>query len=428
MLRSYEPRFFLDRCFLSELPSEVADAVDSRGLAMRGEQKKVSFVGVILTNDTLNIFLPRSSVVPSCKTQKFQVASNVMLAIEKYFRSSSKTLINQSDEGNDHKHLMQLTLLKNLFLDFIQNGIYSKHKQVGRINQGKTNWKKTVNRFNPMHEREGQSVYIDYYGINREYFSICEVAKIHAKVIRIIYKNFSWLLLGAQHIDVSELSDYQNPSGDINFQILQLRREISVTYFDRDIRLINMLIDFLEKLSGLNRSPFAIGLTKFHFCWEAMLASVLEFVEPINSKLPIPVYIKENGRELAMDAGMRTDIFMHDHTERLISIVDAKYYAATEAKDSPRWKDIVKQLFYEQAIESLALNASIKNVFVFPGNRNNLNRVVLKNRHLNKQKVSSFAHKFKPIYCYYVNPLEVMEYYIKNKKMEDFSLTLLANR
>ena len=151
-------------------------------------------------------------------------------------------------------------------------------------------------------------------------------------------------------------------------------------------------------------------------------------MEPVNSKLPFPVYITANNDEWeAMDARMRTDIFMHDHTEKLVAIVDAKYYAATEAKDSPGWGDIVKQLFYEQAIESLGLNATIKNIFVFPGSRNNIHRISLKNRHISKKEASSFVDKFKPIYCYYVDPLTVMENYTKNKKMDDFSVTLLSN-
>jgi len=428
MLRAGEPRFFSDRCFLFELPSDVATLIASKGLMLQGDLERVSFVGVILDHDNVNIFLPRSSILPSGKAQRYQVASNVMLAIEKYGRSSAKTLINEVDEGRGYKNLAQLTLLKELLTDFIQNGIYSKRKQVRRINQGKVDWKKTVNGFNPYPGRDGQPVYIDNYGVNREYFSNCEVAKIHAKVIRIIDKKISWLLLGAQRLDALALSEYQEPSGDVDCQILQLRREIATTYSDRDIRLLRMLVGFLESLAGLNRSPFAIGLTKFHFCWEAMLAAVLEFVEPVNSRLPYPVYINANEDELeALDTGMRTDIFMHDHTKKLIAVVDAKYYAATQAKDSPRWGDIVKQLFYEQAIESLGLNAAIKNIFVFPGNGNNIHHVALKNRSINKQEASSFVDKFKPIYCYYVDPLEVVENYTKNKKMRDFSFTLLQN-
>ena len=428
MLRAGEPNFFLDRCFLSELPSEVATAVASKGLTLQGDSERVSFVGVILNNDSVNIFLPRSSILPSGKAQTYQVASNVMLAIEKYGRSSAKTLINQVDEGSGYKNLAQLTLLKELLTDFIQNGIYSKRKQIRRINQGKVDWKKTVNGFNPYPSRDGQPVYIDTYGVNREDFSNCEVAKIHAKVISIIDQRISWLLLGDRRLDTLALREYQKPTGEVGYQILQLRREIATTYSDRDIRLLRMLIDFLERLAGLNESPLVIGLTKFHFCWEAMLAKVLEFVEPVNSKLPFPVYVDSAGCELpANPSSMITDIFMHDHARRVIAVVDAKYYAATKASDSPRWKDIVKQLFYDQAIETLSLNASIKNIFVFPGNEGNMKKVAVRRRDVDKQGTVSFVDKFKPIYCYYVDPLAVIESYTKNKKMAEFSVTLLQS-
>jgi hypothetical protein len=428
MLYTGEPRFYLDRCFLSELPKEIASAMESLGLILQGEVKRISFVGVILIYDSVNVFLPRSSVLPLGKINKYQVASHVMLAIEKYGRSSDKTLVNQSNEGLGHKNMTQLTLLKDLLADFMQNGIYSKRKQIRRINQGKTDWKKTINSLYPFIDKDSRPVYIDNFGINKEYFSSCEIAKIHAEVIRSINRNLSWLLLGASHLETLALSEYQKPSGDIDCQISQLRQEIAITYSDRDIRLLGMLVDFLETLTGMNRSPFAIGLTKFHFCWEAMLASVLEFVEPVNSKLPIPVYINADNEVLAArDTGLRTDIFMYDRTNKIIAVVDAKYYAATKAKDSPGWRDIVKQLFYVQAIESMALNTAIKNIFVFPGNENNIQRVVLKNRGTFKQENLLFAEKFKPIYCYYVDPLSVVENYVKNKKMSDFSFTLLHN-
>ena len=426
MLRVGEPCFYLDRCSLSELPADVATAVASKRLTLQGDLQRVSFVGVILNNDSVNIFLPRSSILPSGKAQGHQVASSVMLAIEKYGRSSEKTLINQVDEGSGYKNIAQLTLLKELLTDFIQNGIYSKRKQVRRINQGKVDWKKTVNGFNPYPSREGQPVYIDTYGVSREDFSNCEVAKIHAKVISIIDQRISWLLLGDQRLDTAALREYQKPTGEVDYQILQLRREIATTYSDRDIRLLRMLIDFLERLTGLNESPLVIGLTKFHFCWEAMLAKVLEFVEPVNSKLPFPVYVDIADCELpANPSSMVTDIFMHDHARRAIAVVDAKYYAATKASDSPRWKDIVKQLFYDQAIETLSLNTSIKNIFVFPGNEGSMKKVAVRRRALDKQGAVSFVDKFRPIYCYYVDPLAVIENYTKNKKMAEFSTILL---
>jgi len=426
MLNDGELIFFLDRCYLSELPINLAFELKSNDLILKGDSQRVSFVGVIFMGDTVNIFLPRSSILPKDNKQKFHVASNIILAIEKYGRASSKTIIQQKDEGIGDKNLMKLSLLKNLLIDYSQNGIYSKRQSVLRRNRGKTNWKMTVNGFNPYPSQDGQPVYIDSYGVNREYYSECEIAKIHAQVIRKINEKISWLLMGGQRLEVWGLRDYRAPNGDIESQILQLRQEIAKTYSDRDIILLKMLIDFLENLSDLNQSNFVIGMTKFHFCWEAMLARVVEHVELVNSRLPFPVYITKEGTELpAIDSSMRTDIFMHDRTHKVIAVVDAKYYSATHANNSPRWKDIVKQLFYEKAVQTLLIDASIKNIFVFPGSVGNINHLVMKKRDSDSLVIGPFADEFKPIYCYYADPMEVVKSYIKNKKMAHLSAEIL---
>jgi len=199
-------------------------------------------------------------------------------------------------------------------------------------------------------------------------------------------------------------------------------------YSDRDIRLLKLLIQYLQADSGKESSTFIAGLEKFHFCWEHMLGKVLKCTVNLNSKLPAPAYIDIDGRVLtANKKGMRTDIILHDEHKNKYTIADAKYYAASNVGNAPGWGDIVKQLFYEKALKTLDADASIKNVFVFPGIDGNLKEARVRSRQKSTDESHIFINDFEPIYCYYTDPMLVIKNYLKGDKMTELTNELLRS-
>ncbi len=420
------PEIYFDRALLSSLPDHLAKEIKRRELILGNKVKKVSFVGMLVVNDSTCVFLPRS-VKNDIQEQQLSLASNTLKAVTKYGKEEKKN-IDIMDDGDGRLGLGQLSIIFELLDDFRQNGIYTTRRDIGKLNLGKPDWKRTVNRVTPFPTKNGQPVYLDTYGIKRQYFNNCEIAIIHADVIHQLDIHFSWVVTGTLQAIAPELKDYSSPKGSIAHQISRLTNELNQTYSDRDIRLLKLLIRYLKKNIGTDSANLIVGVKNFHFCWEHMLGKVLDHTVNLNRKLPAPVYIDKDGEVLTADKkGMRTDIIMHNKFTNKYTIVDAKYYAATEVTNAPGWGDIVKQLFYEKALKTLDIEASIKNSFIFPGQSGNLKEVRIRDRQKSTENTPVYIEDFKPIYCYYTDPIEVIEHYLKGKKMNQLTHDLLMH-
>jgi hypothetical protein len=421
---SHGPTIFLDRALLSKLPSNVAKKLSSSGLTTSGYIEKVSFVGLMMVNNQSYVFLPRGTNLEK-QEEKIVNASNTLKAVEKYSRIS-KTKIDLFDEGKGERKLNKLSLIRNLLDDFRQNGIYTKRRTINKLNFGKTYWKKTVNKISPYPSVEGNPVYLDTYGSKKRYFNDCEIAVIHAHVISKLDMNFSWLVTGNLKPLAPELIVYGLPRGDSSYQLSRLKNELSQTYSDRDINILKLLIQYVKSEAGSDQSNFIVGLSNFHFCWEYMLGQVLKYTVSLNNKLPAPAYIDNDGNVLiANEKSMRTDIILHDEGNQQCTVVDAKYYGATTVGTAPGWGDIVKQLFYEKALSKLDINWTIKNAFIFPGCEPYLAKAMIRDRLNSTQSNHVFIDDFKPIYCYYANPMEVVSKFITGNKMAELTEQLI---
>lgn len=418
------PAIFFDRTPLSQLPLEIAEVLENRQLYSRGDNKKSSFVGVLLTDTRAAVFLPRSSELIQ-PDQELIFASRILKSVDLYGKNS-ETRVDSNDDGDGRTGLTQLSLIFLLLDDFRQNGIYSQRNSICNVNRGRADWARTIKRVKPYPNKSGQPIYLDYYGIENQYFSTCEVAAIHAGVIRELEKKFSWLLTGAEHPIAAELRGYSRPHPE---PIARLKKELTTAYSDRDIRLLKALIKYLEVDSGSECASFLAGLENFHFCWEHMLGKVLKYnkTSQYNKILPAPVYIDIHGNNLNADnKSMRADIILHDDAGGRCTVADAKYYSATSQRDAPGWGDIVKQLFYEKALNELGeIECDVKNAFIFPGVNGLLSTVKIRDRTVGISKKTVFLDSFKPIYCYYIDPMEVVKCYVEGRVMKDLTEALL---
>jgi len=420
------PSIYTDRTLLADLPEGVRRQLSFRGLHTKGKYKKASFVGVIIDSGSTSVFLPRSVEQVPTET-RIQYACSTLKAVSRYSREGN-AYIDSADGGEGEYGLEQLETVFALLEDYRHNGIYSRRLAVRKRNSGRIDWGRTLKSTTPYPDSVGAPIYLDYHGLIKQYADSCEVAAIHASVIRELDSQFSWLFSGQSHPIANELSDYPEPKVD---KVARLRRELSISYSDRDVRLLKLLIRYSERQSGNEHSAFVAGLGKFHFCWEHMLGRVLSYnvTHKINSVLPAPVYINTEGKELsANEKSMRTDIILHDPSSEKCAVADAKYYAATIANNSPGWSDIVKQLFYEKALSTLSeIPESIKNVFIFPGVEAHLKEVRLRSRDVGSSDSYDFIEGFKPIYCIYVDPMEVIDNYVAGQKMVKLTEQVLTS-
>lgn len=414
---------YLDRSVASSIPDDIRSELISRDLIAEDGMNRISFCGVMMVDGHVSIFMPRASEYSHLpKNHQVSLAALTMKAMEKYGRDKS-TRIDLKDEPDGSRGLGQLSLIRKLLDDFRQYGIYSRRKVIRKINNARPDWKRTISRSIPLEGLGKVPIYLDIQCTQKRYFTDSIISAIHAKVIRNLDKDFSWMLTGRLGLIAPELNDFPEPVSNISYQLNLLRNELHQVYADRDIRLLKDLINYLANFSGREVNNFIAGVKDFHFAWEHMLRQILENKVELNSQLPAPAYIDVNGKVItANEKSMRTDIILE--TQGIIAVVDAKYYAATSPENAPGWPDMVKQFFYAKALKLIRPRSKIRNYFVFPSKIGILSEARLRDRILTHDHF--YDEEFAPITCEYVCPIEVLDHYTTGKKMSRLSKKLLS--
>ena len=420
--------FYNDRTPADALPLHLKEIMAGRGLISTDGHNLVSFCGMQVDSNGINLFLPRSCEIEhkNYPTQ-IKIASQLMQSIERYGRESS-TAVDPMDDGDGITGLEQLSLIKALLVDYRNNGLYSRRQVLKTKNTGKPDWKNTISQGVPFPNSKNQPVFLDIFGSKRQYFSNSEVSRIHASVIRRLDSKFAWLLGEQRSSSAQELKDTPKPQGDIKCQLLILQRELSLIYSEREINLLNKLSKILKQDSGELAGNFIVGLQRFHHAWEYMLKKILENTVDLNSKLPAPVYIyKDGSTKNAFDRGMRADIFLMHSEINQITIIDAKYYAAQTVESSPGWSDLVKQFFYAKALQTSFPEFMVFNAFIFPGKSKIFKQVKMKSRSQSIELTEDIDLQFPPIDCYYICPLLVIEHFLTGTRISQKQLSQIIN-
>jgi hypothetical protein len=415
--------FYNDKSPSVEFEPELLAILLMKGLVSNSGRKLVSFCGFIIRDNTVNIFLPREILIYNYDiNEKLAMAADLMRGIDKYGKNS-KTSINSNENGDNVINLGSLSLIRYLFDDYARRGLYSQKIKTSTLNNGKPNWKKTVSGFDAYPNKSNQMVYLNTHCTKSQTQSSNLIASIQANVLSTLDLNFSWLITGKHGYISPELRSIQQPFGNKTWQITMLKRELSLVYAENDVKLISSLIRCLESDIGLERNEYFCGLTDFHYAWESMLNSVLSNTIPLNSLLPAPVYVKNDG-SLQSEAkrNMRIDICLEHPDKKHIVIIDAKYYGAGSG-EVPGWPDLVKQFFYEKAVSLIYDDKyTFSNIFVFPGQSGPFKYVVMKDR----ESDDYYPEIFPPISCMYICPSIVISHYVKGEIMMDFVRQLMS--
>lgn len=415
---------YQDRCHLSKVP-ELLKVTLKRHHLLLEKDNTVSFSGMVISEGSAHVFLPRNTPLPENNTDEAKVcAASTLNAIHKYSQNSDSARFSL-DGGNDIIGEIQLGLILALFNDYQKMGIYTHRKTESKLNTGKPNWSKTVSRSICFPSSSGP-IYLDLWGRRQINTTNNEITKIHAYVLTKLSAKFGWITSNS-HFLSKELEHIPPPRNKENAFISQLTTELNNVYSDRDIWLLKALIKYLKLESGGDQSQEVMGIRSFHVMWENMLSHVLDYTVKMNSQLPRPAYtIKIDNREEVTPASrknQRIDIVLKSQEENRYCVVDAKYYGATSIESAPGWHDIVKQFFYVKALKVIVpADSNINNAFIFPGKDGVIKAVNMQNEATEELLQSDYPE----ITCYYLPPLEVIDHYLKNKKMPIFSQRLLA--
>ncbi|MFS1922463.1 LlaJI family restriction endonuclease [Vibrio lentus] len=409
-----------DRDPLRTLSKELQIELKERGLVTVGG-KNVSFCGLIYSDGKLHAFLPRAtSIALTTQEEKILLASEMMAAVHRY-STTKNNQVNANDEGSDFSGLNRLSAVLWLLNDFRINGLFCKRKQRKVVNSGKADWKKTISRRTAFLSSNGP-IYLDIDSELSYRFIGDEISRIHADVIGKLDDQFSWLISQKKSHISSSLQSVPKPSGKTQAQIAHLKAQRHSHYATRDIELINYLIVLLEEIRGKGNNNFVMGMKHFHGMWEAMLNETLSWTVKVNSELPIPAYKLNDGSIVeAPSKGQRTDIVLRRPNTDQFAVADAKYYETRKStKSAPGWPDLVKQFFYAKALGVYSDSAQVSNAFIFPGESGVITSAHMKNRQTGDLEDTEYP----AIKCLYVCPRQVIQHYIKGKKLTQLSENL----
>jgi hypothetical protein len=338
---------------------EVARSLRARwSLMMENKKELVAWVGIARAcgNDSV-VFLPHGGPARN------EFASRLMSAIVRFARENRRSGEALHDNGPN-----QAALLADLAADFRDHGIYFERERVRTRNSGKPDWGRTARQTMAFPDSDDRPIYLEIATTRPATATTNVIATIQRDVISELARDHGWWL--RDHLGSRELP---RPVRAIpwprHIWPALLRSARRGLYQERAIRLVRMLLAYLEIDEKTGDGGVICGVSDFSTMWEAMLRDVLPRVDTRwNDELPGPYYFKTAGAPEA-SGRMQMDIVVR-HDRRLL-VIDAKYYRATSVGLAPGWADIVKQLYYVKALETVrsARNMKIGTAFIFPGIR-----------------------------------------------------------
>ena len=400
-----------------ELSPEILAILQSSGVIRaididqtnKNPEKFISFCGIVQHTSGILVFLPKSHPKPSVKDRK-STAKSILSCINKYFGGKQSDLKANGDEGLVGSP-ERLSLYKDIVEDYRKNGLYRAQEKVRkRINSGKIDWKSTIKRVLPIFSKNGALVYPSFITNNYRQSSTNLIARIHAAIVNEIDENLGWWFADNDiERAAPELRGSLLPSEDRTKLVAALCAELAVTFTDRQIRLLQNLIAYLnDKQSFTVLGNNAIGVRRFEYIWEHMIEHAIgPSSQSLKRSLPSPVYIDSLSKvTLISGKSGRIDTLIHEGN--CVAIVDAKYYQMSGPTLAPGWPDLVKQYFYERLVKSACAQATIGNYFIAPrSNSNNSPLTATMGRATSGDKVE-LAAIFPPIGLIYQCPREMI--------------------
>lgn len=407
-----EPEILADRIPLSHLQAtkpEIAAFLAKHNIGKTDTKETVHFCGLAsAAGKGAVFFLPRHA---RQKTKEdIRTAGMTMRALARFGRDveSRKGV---ARDPNDNATLA--ALIADLAEDFRDNGIYSERARYRTRSSGKPDWKNTIVSERPFFTEGNVAIFPEMRTTKTLDSHSNPLALIQAAVMREITETHSWWLEGARSRE-SELRSFRTPVMPRFLWPAALRSLLPGLYANRPVFLAKALIDYIEETAGHSEGSFVCGVEDFSAVWEHMLRKVLPGVEHgWNTRLPKLGYVrKEDGILEMQERGMQTDIIIREDNH--LTIVDAKYYAATGRGSVPGWQDIVKQLYYQMALEKVVSGESVSNCFAFPAGRGSVQPYFSAGVYISPEAP---VPGFPQIGCIYIDMITVLELYISNRRL-----------
>lgn len=329
-------------------------------------------VGIWFEDNTLNVTFPKNYTV----TQKslYEDIQILSLCFDKYKKIGNQKNVNHSFlhkstiYGDNNFSLISLFRLINRF---IEDGYYYNSIETFKLNgKGEINFNKTINKLTPYVVNDSL-IYLDFIIKDTSLDYNNPLTLIHKYVIE---KAFN--IIGVFFPQIEFETDCKLPFSK-NYCITLLEKVLSETFND-EIRDFwqDILSCFKLLTTSLDKYIF-YQTNNFEILWESMLHDILCNVEISDFYFNSSWYLINS--ESKKNKPSRPDIINIDNTNKIVSILDAKYYSYSNDNilgTLPSTSDINKQILYKYNTKKILSNSYTNinyiyyNLFLLPGNSN----------------------------------------------------------
>ena len=285
-----EYQFFEDKQFIDskKIPDYVIDKLVSvGGLDVVNQGRKIAFCGVIISEGCTYCFAPAGS-----DSKKIESIGNLIKVIHSYKNSIDSSLLafDEDEQGKVIEEISLTDIFEIIDLYFSVGILRSKTHTYSE--KGRTNWSKTVNREFPVFTSDNVPIYFDLHKYPVSIYQDDLISSIHCEIILDILQNFHWLDERFNFVSKDQLSEKKLLNElDANQKISLLNQRLHSTFISLEIRTLQLLIRYLERVHESGSKNIVIGIRKFHYVWEFLLRNIFHDVEEkINSLLPVPKY------------------------------------------------------------------------------------------------------------------------------------------
>lgn len=333
------------------------------------------FTGVVVINDIPVIVFPKNYTLPSEYKAIIGEASTLIRVLLRYRNEPNHEIEeNVFLFGDKRNNNSRITTAIKIMEDYKTYGYIRRDVEISsKSKKGRIDWAATVNKTIPT-INHNKVIYDDPIIRCSMVDNENIVYRLHKYVVSQCIHMWGWLF-GIREVRDSSINLKLN---DIKDALYLLTKELRNVYVQREINVINMMIAYLTAQAGNDKKlcKEILGTQYFSFIWEAICGYLFNNKYPMLKRLvPQPEWQSDvvGGR-----ISQRPDIFTT--REKYLYIIDAKYY--NYKMNLPGWHDVVKQLFYRQTvmlnltkqkgIKLLPKDTVVKNVFLFPGEENDL--------------------------------------------------------
>lgn len=356
-------------------------------------------------------FMPKFCDIGDGKDVAAEKRDAVLLAIDRYAKEMKLPEVQGDQPEEQDESLLELAV--RVLRDYLENGVYTvQRRELEHNGQGEIDWEMTIDQYQPIFMDE-RPAYMDTatelaFSDENHY-----ITRLHQCLVTAWGRKLEELgLSSVLRVNVPLLSeDELEHFGPKEFQLDQIRKELSVQFVTKSRNTLTLMRDLIERSSSSETElveQMSFGMNKAEHLWEEACAAVLgsELDEEINKYglswengvtfreyMPRPIWQPfGNGPVLRNEdvnayknesekSGWRLDFIRtwppQEKDEKKVDklvILDAKYYNVSwnnsgQIQGQPGIGDIAKQIFYQKAFEDLVKeNQDIVfvNAFLFP--------------------------------------------------------------